>query len=156
MLRDQLVIASPFKNRLGEFRITWAALALWDCYRMCLEALTQPVENRDISGLHQTIPLIWEGWWLAQAHHGQRAMAEGPWLRRFPLSRIVRIETIRHALEHGRSPNLPKSEPGIIFLKLPQTWLETRELRQGLREVVRDFLHTTERIANVVLYTSLV
>jgi len=68
----------------------------------------------------------------------------------------IRIETIRYGLEHARSHNLPKSEPGIIFLKLPPSWLETPERRRGLRDEVNDFLRRTERIVDVVLYASVV
>jgi hypothetical protein len=35
----------------------------------------------------------------------------------------IRPETIRYALETARSRNLRKDQPGIVFVKVPQTWL---------------------------------
>jgi hypothetical protein len=64
----------------------------------------------------------------------------------------VRPEAIRSALEKARRKNLPKDRPGIVFVKVPQHWLQFRDVRFGLVEVARDCLRQTERVVLVALY----
>jgi hypothetical protein len=64
----------------------------------------------------------------------------------------IRPDAVRHALETARKKNLPKDEPGIVFVKVPQTWLEFREVRQGLANVAAEFLRQTDRVVLVALY----
>jgi hypothetical protein len=64
----------------------------------------------------------------------------------------IRPEAIHHALETARKKNLPKDQPGIVFVKVPQTWLEFERVRHGLVDVATDFLRQTERVVLVVLY----
>jgi hypothetical protein len=59
---------------------------------------------------------------------------------------------IKHALEIARRKNLPKDRPGIIFVKVPQTWLQSAETRVGIAETTREWLQGTQRIVLVVLY----
>jgi len=66
----------------------------------------------------------------------------------------VRPQAIRSALEKARSKNLPKDQPGVIFVKVPQACLESLEVRQGLVDVAADFLRQTERVVLVTLYVS--
>ncbi len=66
----------------------------------------------------------------------------------------IRPDAIRHALETARKKNLPKDEPGIVFVKVPQTWLQFADVRHGLVDVAADFLRQTERIVLVALYCS--
>lgn len=67
----------------------------------------------------------------------------------------INPETIKSVLEHARKQNLPADKPGIIFVKLPQTWIETAELRASAKKAVKNFLRNTERIVSVILYTSI-
>jgi hypothetical protein len=64
----------------------------------------------------------------------------------------VRADTIRNPLNKARTNNLPADKPGIIFVKVPQTWLEQEDVRRGIYAVVEVFLRNTERIVSVVVY----
>jgi hypothetical protein len=64
----------------------------------------------------------------------------------------IRPAAIRHALETARKKNLPKDEPGIVFVKVPQTWLQFSDVRHGLVDVAAEFLRQTERIVLIALY----
>jgi hypothetical protein len=68
----------------------------------------------------------------------------------------IRPETLKRPLEKARKSNLPKDKPGIVFVKVPQTWLLEAPVRQKIIAVVEDFLRQTERIVSVVLYASVV
>lgn len=59
---------------------------------------------------------------------------------------------IRHSLETARKNNLPKDKPGIVFVKVPQTWLNSAETRTGVAKAAEEWLRGTERIVLVVLY----
>jgi hypothetical protein len=65
----------------------------------------------------------------------------------------MRAETIRNSLERARQHNLPPDKPGIIFVKVPQTWMESDEVRASMGEVVNGFERNTRRVVSVVLYT---
>jgi len=67
----------------------------------------------------------------------------------------IRPESIRHALETARKRNLPKDEPGIVFVKVPQAWIEQTNVLGEVTAVVRDFLRQTQRMVLVVLYSPL-
>jgi len=66
----------------------------------------------------------------------------------------VRPDTVKNSLNKARTNNLPPDKPGIIFLKVPQTWLEQENVRRGIYAVVEGFLRHTERIVSVVVYTT--
>jgi hypothetical protein len=68
----------------------------------------------------------------------------------------MRAETVRNSLNKARQNNLPPDKPGIVFVKVPQTWLEQNEVRLGIYAVVRDFLRNTERVVSVVIYAVVV
>jgi len=66
----------------------------------------------------------------------------------------MRPETIRNSLNKARTNNLPADKPGIVFVKVPQEWLEHVNVRAGIRDVVNGFLRNTERIVSVVVYAA--
>jgi hypothetical protein len=66
----------------------------------------------------------------------------------------VRADTVKNSLDKARRNNLPRDKPGIIFVKVPQTWLEQEQVRKGLHAVVKGFLRNTERIVSVVVYAT--
>jgi hypothetical protein len=66
----------------------------------------------------------------------------------------IRAETIKNSLNKARSNNLPPDEPGIVFVKVPQNWLEQEHVRKGFYTAVEEFLRKTERIVSVVVYTT--
>jgi len=49
---------------------------------------------------------------------------------------------------------LPKDRPGIIFIKVPQSWISDLEVAKEMVNVGKDFLKTTGRIISVKFYVS--
>ena len=68
----------------------------------------------------------------------------------------MRADTVQNSLRKARSNNLPPDKPGIIFMKVPQTWLEREDVRRGIYAAVEKFLRNTERVVSVVVYTTVV
>ena len=66
----------------------------------------------------------------------------------------LRADTVKNSLNKARSNNLPPDKPGIIFVKVPQTWLEQEDVRRGIYAVVEEFLRNTKRIVSVVVYAT--
>jgi hypothetical protein len=66
----------------------------------------------------------------------------------------VRADTVKNSLNKAQTNNLPPDKPGIIFVKVPQTWLEQDDVRKGIYAAVEGFLRNTERIVSVVVYTT--
>jgi hypothetical protein len=66
----------------------------------------------------------------------------------------VRADTVKNSLNKVRTNNLPPDKPGIIFVKVPQTWLEQEHVRKDLYAVIEGFLRNTERIISVVVYAT--
>jgi len=68
----------------------------------------------------------------------------------------MRAETILNALRKARTNNLPQDEPGAVFVKVPQSWLEDETVRRGIYATVGDFLRNTKRVVTVVIYAVVV
>jgi hypothetical protein len=68
----------------------------------------------------------------------------------------VRAEAIKNSLSKARSNNLPPDAPGVIFVKVPQTWLEKEHVRKGIYAAVHEFLRDTRRVVSVVVYATVV
>jgi hypothetical protein len=68
----------------------------------------------------------------------------------------MRAETIMNALRKARTNNLPPDEPGAVFVKVPQSWLEDEPTRRAIYATVRDFLRNTKRVVTVVIYAVVV
>jgi hypothetical protein len=66
----------------------------------------------------------------------------------------IRADTIRNSLNKARTNNLPPNKPGIIFVKVPQTWFEQEDVRKGIYAAVKEFLYNTKRIVSVVVYAT--
>jgi hypothetical protein len=66
----------------------------------------------------------------------------------------VRVDTLRNSLNKARSNNLPPDKPGVIFVKVPQTWLEREDLREEISATVWAFLRNTQRVVSVVVYAT--
>jgi hypothetical protein len=67
----------------------------------------------------------------------------------------LRPETIETTLNHARRQNLPKKEPGVIFLKVPPAAYADPNNREAIPRVVNKFLAGTGRIVSVVVYSTL-
>jgi hypothetical protein len=68
----------------------------------------------------------------------------------------IRADTVRNSLDKARRNNLPPDKPGIIFVKVPQTWFEQHAVRKRICEVVEKFLRVTKRVVSVVVYATVV
>lgn len=66
----------------------------------------------------------------------------------------VCADAIRNSLNKARSNNLPSDKPGIVFVKVPQTWFELAGVREDIRTVIEDFLRSTQRLVSIVVYTT--
>jgi hypothetical protein len=66
----------------------------------------------------------------------------------------VRADTIKNPLNKARTNNLPPDKPGIVFVKVPQMWLDQEDVERGIYAVVEGFLRNTERIVSVVVYAT--
>lgn len=65
-------------------------------------------------------------------------------------------ESILTSLRDARR-QVPKGKPSIIFVKIPQTWVEAGNLvRSDLDALTRQFLRGTTRIVSIVFYTHFV
>ena len=61
--------------------------------------------------------------------------------------------TIRNSLEKARK-QLPRDQAGIIFMKVPQTWIETIAMATEIVDVARGFMRNTGRIISIKFYVS--
>src|ERR1700733_13175279 len=68
----------------------------------------------------------------------------------------IRGETVMNSLKKARSNNLPPDKPGIVFVKVPQTWLEIDDVRHAIYAVVEEFVRNTKRVVSVVVYAVVV
>jgi hypothetical protein len=62
-----------------------------------------------------------------------------------------RAKSIRHSLRD--SPQLPDDEPSIIFVKVPESWINDIELAEQITAVAVDYLRQSDHIASVKYYT---
>jgi hypothetical protein len=64
-------------------------------------------------------------------------------------------DTIRDALEGARD-QLPENDPGVVFLKVPQNWIDNNtgvlSVLPPMAEVAEEFLRNTERVVSVIYY----
>jgi hypothetical protein len=66
----------------------------------------------------------------------------------------MRADTVKNSLNKARNNNLPPDKPGVVFVKVPQTWLEREDVRKGIYATVAAFLRNTGRIVSVVVYAT--
>jgi hypothetical protein len=67
-----------------------------------------------------------------------------------------RPESILSSLVTARK-QVPKARPAVIFVKVPQTWVEAGQLvRSDLVDLTDDFLRQTTRVVSIVFYTHFV
>jgi hypothetical protein len=60
--------------------------------------------------------------------------------------------TIRNSLKEARS-QLPPKLPGIVFVKIPRSWIEDENYAERLGEIAISFLKTTGRVVSIKFYT---
>lgn len=68
----------------------------------------------------------------------------------------MRAEKILNSLKKARTNNLPPDQPGVIFVKVPQMWLEDEAVRKGIYATVRGFMRNTKRVVSIVVYAVVV
>lgn len=61
--------------------------------------------------------------------------------------------SVRNTLSEGRR-QLPRDQPGILYVKVPQHWFERPEMAEELRRIAYGFLGATERVVMVCYYLS--
>lgn len=66
----------------------------------------------------------------------------------------IRSETIKNTLNDTRRKQLPPDRPGIIFVKVPQRWLDVPTMGRALQDVGEEFLRGTGRVVSVKFYVS--
>lgn len=65
-------------------------------------------------------------------------------------------ESILSSLDKARK-QVPKAQPAVIFVKVPQTWVEAGQLiRSDLVDLTSNFLRQTSRVVSIVFYTHFV
>ncbi len=69
-------------------------------------------------------------------------------------TKATETDTVKNSLNKARTNNLPRDKAGIIFVKVPQVWLEQEDVRRGIRAVAEGFLRNTKRIVSVVVYAT--
>jgi hypothetical protein len=65
----------------------------------------------------------------------------------------VEPDSLRNAMKKARS-QLPADRPGLVFIKVPQRWIEDTTTADKMIAVAREFLATTGRIASIKFYVS--
>jgi hypothetical protein len=61
-----------------------------------------------------------------------------------------------NTLDGARKRNLPKGYPGMVIVKIPQTWHESNEIMVDVLAACNDFLRGAKRIVSVQIYSSMV
>lgn len=61
----------------------------------------------------------------------------------------IDTDSVKQSLQDARG-QLPADRPGLIFVKVPQAWLEKPLMKSVLRDVAAHFMKSTGRIVNVI------
>lgn len=67
----------------------------------------------------------------------------------------ITLDTIRESLRMARE-QLPKSEPGIAFIKVPRQWLDDIQFAASLTDIANQFFNSTDRIVSVKYHTAVI
>lgn len=67
----------------------------------------------------------------------------------------VTESTIRNSIKDAWE-QIPKDGPGIVFIKIPQDWAESRETRVLMRDTAVNYLRGTGRLASIKYYAAVV
>jgi hypothetical protein len=65
----------------------------------------------------------------------------------------INPESVRNALKKART-QLPKDRPGLIFVKVPQNWIDNIEVVKALETIAIDFFRNTDRVVSIKFYVS--
>jgi hypothetical protein len=65
----------------------------------------------------------------------------------------INPESVRNSLKKART-QLPKDRPGLIFIKVPQNWIDDIEVAKGMLGIGNDFLRNTDRVVSIKFYAS--
>ena len=68
-------------------------------------------------------------------------------------STAINPDSLRNSMKKARA-QLPDDRPGIIFIKVPQSWIENPAMAHAMIKVGREFLASTGRVASVKFYVS--
>jgi hypothetical protein len=65
----------------------------------------------------------------------------------------INPDSLRSSMKKGRG-QLPAGQAGIIFIKVPQRWIENPATVEAMIAVARQFLTTTGRVVSIKFYAS--
>jgi hypothetical protein len=65
----------------------------------------------------------------------------------------ISLRTIKESLQHAKKYQLPKTRPGVIFVKVPRHWLDAR-FAEDLERLTDRFFRNTGRVVSVKFYTA--
>jgi hypothetical protein len=65
----------------------------------------------------------------------------------------ISLRTVNESMQHAQKYQLPKTRPGIIFVKVPRPWLDIQFGRE-LERMTDRFLKNTGRVVSVKYYTA--
>jgi hypothetical protein len=65
----------------------------------------------------------------------------------------ISADSIKHSLGEARK-QLPSYRPGIVFVKVPQHWIEEVRFLDSMIAAAEAFLHGTQRVVSVKFYVS--
>jgi hypothetical protein len=68
-----------------------------------------------------------------------------------PAGTVLSPQTVWNTLNNNRN-QLPKGQPGIIFMKIPEAWIAQSEITQIIVSALSRFFRSTDRVASVVLH----
>jgi hypothetical protein len=62
---------------------------------------------------------------------------------------LLDVKTLLNTLDHARK-QLPSNQAGIIFLKIPEAWVQTPEIRTTVESALQQFFRNTNRVVSVM------
>jgi hypothetical protein len=65
----------------------------------------------------------------------------------------VNPESVSNSLKKART-QLPKDRPGLIFVKVPQKWIDDIEVVNELERIATDFFRNRDRVVSIKFYVS--
>jgi hypothetical protein len=65
----------------------------------------------------------------------------------------VNPESVRNSLKKART-QLPEDRPSLVFVKVPQNWIDDIEVVKALETIAIDFFRNTDRVVSIKFYVS--
>jgi hypothetical protein len=65
----------------------------------------------------------------------------------------INPDSLRNSMKKARA-QLPGGRAGIVFIKVPQKWLDDPVIVREMMTVAREFMETTDRVVSIKFYVS--